>query len=99
MLRFASAVMVPSDGYAAILKLETDAPDFGGRRLVGHDIKHVIEWWLTRGTPPAFDDVAVGAYLLNPARTSYRLAEVSVKWTGLPAGITSLLTLATCWSG
>jgi DNA polymerase I len=72
---------------AAILKLGTEAPDFGGRRLVGHDIKHVVEWWLTRGTPPAFDDVAVGAYLLNPARTSYKLAEVSAELLGEGPGL------------
>ena len=72
---------------AAILKLETEAPDFGGRRLVGHDVKHVVEWWITRGTPPAFDDVAVGAYLLNPARTSYRLAEVSAELLGEGPGV------------
>jgi DNA polymerase I len=76
----------PAPG-AAVLKLETEAPDFGGRRLVGHDVKHVIEWWLTRGTPPDFDDVAVGVYLLNPARTSYKLADVSAELLGEGPGL------------
>jgi DNA polymerase-1 len=62
---------------AAVLTLGTVAPDFGGRRLIGHDVKLVIEWWLSRGgIVPLFEDTAVGAYLLNPARTSYKLDEV-----------------------
>jgi DNA polymerase-1 len=76
----------PAPG-AAVLKLATEAPDFGGRRLVGHDVKHVVEWWLIRGTPPDFDDVAVGAYLLNPARTSYKLADVSAELLGEGPGL------------
>ena len=36
--------------------------------------------------PPAFDDMAVGAYLLNPARTNYKLAEVSAGAPGRGAG-------------
>jgi DNA polymerase I len=76
----------PAPG-AAVLKLAPEAPDFGGRRLVGHDVKHVVEWWLIRGTPPDFDDVAVGAYLLNPARTSYKLADVSAELLGEGPGL------------
>src|SRR4029453_19476431 len=71
----------------AVLKLAPEAPDFGGRRLVGHDVKHVVEWWLIRGTPPDFDDVAVGAYLLNPARRSYKLADVSAGLLGEGPGL------------
>jgi len=72
---------------AALLELGANAPDFGGRRLVGHDIKHVIEWWLARGVPPRFEDTAVGAYLLNPARTSYRLDDVSAELVGEGPGV------------
>ena len=73
----------------ALLELGANAPDFGGRRLVGHDIKHVIEWWLARGVPPQFEDTAVGAYLLNPARTSYRLDDVSAELVGEGPGVTA----------
>ena len=72
---------------AALLELGAQAPDFGGRRLVGHDIKHVIEWWLARGESPVFEDTAVGAYLLNPARTSYKLDEVSAELLGEGPGL------------
>ncbi len=82
----ALGVYHPAAG-AAILRLETGAPDFGGRPLVGHDIKHVVQWWLARGTPPAFEDTAVGAYLLNPARTSYKLDEVSAELLGEGPGL------------
>src|SRR5262249_39577830 len=50
---------------AAVLTLDKTPPDFGGRRLIGHDAKPLVEWWMARGTPPVFDDTAVGAYLLN----------------------------------
>src|SRR5215470_9069462 len=72
---------------AAVLTLEKTAPDFGGRRLIGHDVKPLIEWWMARGTPPAFDDAAVGAYLLNPARTSYRLVDTSAELLGTGPGL------------
>jgi len=73
---------------AAILTLGPDAPDFDGRKLIGHDVKHLIEWWLARrGTPPAFEDTAVGAYLLNPARTNYKLDEVCADLLGEGPGL------------
>ena len=82
----ALGVYHPAAG-AAILRLEGGAPDFGGRRLVGHDIKAVVQWWLARGTPPPFEDTAVGAYLLNPARTSYKLDDVSAELLGEGPGL------------
>ena len=80
---------------AAVLTLGTVAPDFGGRRLIGHDVKPVIEWWLSRGgIVPAFEDTAVGAYLLNPARTSYKLDEVCAELLGEGPGLAAPGTLA-----
>jgi DNA polymerase I-like protein with 3'-5' exonuclease and polymerase domains/5'-3' exonuclease len=77
----------PATG-AAVLTLGTVAPDFGGRRLIGHDVKPVIEWWLSRGgIVPVFEDTAVGAYLLNPARTSYKLDEVCAELLGEGPGL------------
>jgi DNA polymerase I len=72
---------------AAILTPGSEAPDLGGRRLVGHDVKHVIEWWLARGPAPAFEDTAVGAYLLNPARTNYKLDEICAELLGEGPGL------------
>jgi DNA polymerase I-like protein with 3'-5' exonuclease and polymerase domains/5'-3' exonuclease len=72
---------------AAVLAPGPEALDFGGRRLVGHDVKHVIEWWLARGPAPAFEDTAVGAYLLNPARTNYKLDEVCAELLGEGPGL------------
>ncbi len=70
-------------------RLVLDAvPDLGGRALVGHDLKPVVEWWLGRGAaPPAIEDTAVAAYLLNPARTNYRLEEVCAEITGEGPGL------------
>jgi DNA polymerase-1 len=64
------------------------AEAIGGRTLIGHDIKPLVEWWLERGgAVPSVEDTAVVAYLLNPARTNYRLEEVSAEMLGEgPAG-------------
>jgi len=60
----------------------------GGRTLVGHDIKPLAEWWLARGGAlfPS-EDTAVAAYLLNPARTNYKLEEVCAELLGQGPGI------------
>jgi DNA polymerase-1 len=68
---------------AAQLRLDAGAPDLGARPLIAHEAKPVIEWWLARGaTPPAVEDTAVAAYLLNPARTNDRLDEVAAELLG-----------------
>ena len=60
----------------------------GGRTLIGHDVKALVEWWLARGgTPPPVEDTAVVAYLLNPARTNYKLEEVCAELLGEGPGI------------
>jgi DNA polymerase-1 len=59
-----------------------------GRTLIGHDIKPLVEWWLARGGAlPAVEDTAVAAYLLNPARTNYKLEEVCAELLGQGPGI------------
>jgi DNA polymerase-1 len=59
-----------------------------GRAVVGHDIKPLVEWWLARGgTLPPHEDTAVAAYLLNPARTNYKLEEVCAELLGEGPGI------------
>ncbi len=65
------------DAGAAWAAAEATPLDPGARPLVVHDAKPLMEWWLERGiTPPRVDDTAVAAYLLNPARATYRLDEV-----------------------
>jgi DNA polymerase-1 len=60
----------------------------GGRTLIGHDVKALVEWWLARGgAPPSVEDTAVAAYLLNPARTNYKLEEVCAELLGQGPGI------------
>jgi DNA polymerase-1 len=72
----------------AQLPLDAGLPDLGGRRLLAHDAKHLLEWWMARGgEPPAIEDTAVAAYLLNPARTSYRIEEVSAELLGQGPGL------------
>jgi DNA polymerase-1 len=59
-----------------------------GRTLIGHDVKALAEWWLARGgTLPPGEDTAVAAYLLNPARTNYKLEEVCAELLGEGPGI------------
>jgi DNA polymerase-1 len=66
-----------------------------GRRLIGHDIKPLVEWWLARGGAlPSHEDTAVAAYLLNPARTNYKLEEVCAELLGEGPGIARLGTRA-----
>jgi DNA polymerase I len=58
-----------------------------GRSLIAHDAKLLCEWWMEQGSsPPSVDDTAVAVYLLNPARTNYRLEEVAAELLGVPAG-------------
>ncbi|HXJ84467.1 MAG TPA: DNA polymerase, partial [Candidatus Methylomirabilis sp.] len=73
---------------AARVSMSDRVPDLGGRRLVGHDVKPLVEWWLARGAvPPSIEDTAVAAYLLNPARTNYRLEEVAAELLGAGPGL------------
>ncbi len=52
-------------------------PALGSRRVVGHDVKPLVEWAAAHGLPmPAHDDTAVAAYLVNSGRQSEKLAEL-----------------------
>ncbi len=76
------------DAGPALLSLGPGLPDLGGMPLVGHDIKPLLEWWQARGGRlPDYQDTAVAAYLLNPARTNYRLEEVSAELLGSGPGL------------
>ncbi len=77
------AVASPADEQGRAL-----AAALSGRTLIGHDTKALTEWWLARGgTPPPGEDTAVAAYLLNPARTNYKLEEVCAELLGEGPGI------------
>ena len=72
----AGAAMLAAADMAAALELR-------GRELVAHDGKPLLEWWLARDpAPPAVHDSAVAAYLLNPARQTYRLEEICMEVLG-----------------
>src|SRR5438105_40019 len=68
------------------------APVLDGRRLVAHDAKPLLAAWMEAGAPPpTVDDTAVAAYLLNPARATYRLDEVCMEVFGeCPQALTSV---------
>jgi len=68
------------------------APVLDGRRLVAHDAKPLLAAWMDAGAlPPTVDDTAVAAYLLNPARATYRLDEVCMEVFGeCPQALTSV---------
>jgi DNA polymerase-1 len=71
------------DAGPARLPLANVPPALVGRPLIGHDTKHLTEWWLEHGSPPAtIEDTAIAAYLLNPARTNYRIEEVAAELLG-----------------
>jgi DNA polymerase-1 len=66
----------PAAGAAWIAPADVGS-GFGGHPLIVHDAKPLIEWSLDRGLAlPAAEDTAVAAYLLNPARLTYKLDEV-----------------------
>jgi DNA polymerase-1 len=77
------AAFHPAAGAVAI------APPLGaliaasGHALVIHDAKPLLEAWLARAIgPPRLQDSAVAAYLLNPARATYRLDEICMEAFG-----------------
>jgi DNA polymerase-1 len=58
-------------------------PWLAGRSLIVHDAKPVLEACLAAAvTPPLADDSALAAYLLNPARATYRLEEICMEAFG-----------------
>jgi DNA polymerase-1 len=53
------------------------------RPLAVHDAKPLILWMLAHGvTAPAVEDTAVASYLLNPARSTYRLDDLCMEAFG-----------------
>jgi DNA polymerase-1 len=77
------AVFHPAGG-AAFVTPGADAAIAGASaELIIHDAKPLLESWLARGlTLPAVQDTAVAAYLLNPARATYRLDEICMEAFG-----------------
>ena len=70
-----------------LVAAETLGP-LAGRTLIGHDLKPLLEWWLARGEPaPPVEDTAVAAYLLNSARSNYKLEEVCAEHLGEGPGL------------
>ena len=65
------------------------AAALAGRTLIGHEAKALVEWWEAAGYPerPRVEDTAIVAYLLNPARTNYKLEEVCAELLGEGPGV------------
>ena len=75
------AVFHPGPGAAALPAGAGAA--LATRLLLAHDAKPLLEAWLAAGVEPArVEDTAVAAYLLNPARSAYRLEELSTEAFG-----------------
>ncbi|MEK6530429.1 MAG: DNA polymerase I, partial [candidate division NC10 bacterium] len=67
----------------AFFLLADGLPPLDGRLVIGHDVKLLLEWALRRGEGAfRFEDSAVAAYLLNPARTSYPLEALCLEAFG-----------------
>jgi DNA polymerase-1 len=67
----------------------TGAPALGDRPLIVHDAKPLLQAWLGAGGDdgdpariPLPEDTALAAYLLNPARATYKLDEVCMESLG-----------------
>jgi DNA polymerase-1 len=72
------AVFHPDAG-PAFLTTPGPLAGLGERELIVHDGKPLIESRLGTGEAPRLQDTAVAAYLLNPARQTYRLDEVCME--------------------
>src|SRR5438094_728643 len=60
-----------------------DGVALGGREVLIHDAKPVLEAWLGEAaTLPPIQDSAVAAYLLNPARANFRLEDLCLEAFG-----------------
>jgi DNA polymerase-1 len=77
------AIFHPGAGPAWITPGPALAP-LAERQLIAHDAKLFLEWWLGQGlgAPPAVDDSAVAAYLLNAGRATYKLDEICMEAFG-----------------
>src|SRR5256886_4174531 len=77
----AVAVFDPAAGAARLASPGDVAP--AGREVRIHDAKPLLEAWLGEGAAvPPIQDSAVAAYLLNPARSAYRLDELCLEAVG-----------------
>jgi DNA polymerase-1 len=77
-----TALFHPEVGAAAVAP-EVLAAGLGARPLRVHDAKPLIEWWLDTGAPMGLiEDSAVASYLLNPARSAYRIEDICMEVFG-----------------
>src|SRR5207245_11048860 len=75
------AIFHPAAGAARLAA--SDAVALGGREVLIHDAKPVLEAWLGEAaTLPPIQDSAVAAYLLNPARANYHLEDLCLEAFG-----------------
>ena len=75
----AGAVAQAFDTPADFARTLAEAP-LAERELIVHDAKPLVEAALAAGAPvPNVQDTALAAYLLNPARATYRLEEVCME--------------------
>jgi DNA polymerase-1 len=71
------------DAGAAVLGDVALAGGLAEHSLIVHDAKALLEWWLAHGMRfPHVEDSAVAAYLLNPARATYKLDEICMEAFG-----------------
>ncbi|MBI4637804.1 MAG: DNA polymerase I, partial [Candidatus Rokubacteria bacterium] len=77
------ALFHPAAGAASLAPEDGPLLATAGCPLVVHDAKPLVESWLAHPVePPSIQDTAVAAYLLNPARATYRLEEVCMEAFG-----------------
>jgi DNA polymerase-1 len=81
--RIRGAALFHPEAGAASVTPDALAAGLAERPLLVHDAKPLVEWWLNAGVQPGFiEDSAVASYLLNPARSAYRLEDICMEAFG-----------------
>jgi DNA polymerase-1 len=81
--RMAGAALFHPEAGAVSVPPEVLAAGLGARPLLVHDAKPLVEWWLDAGVAAGpIEDSAVASYLLNPARSGYRLDDICMEAFG-----------------
>ena len=81
--RIAGSALFHPDAGAVSVAPDVLAAGLDGRPLLVHDAKPLVEWWLAAGAQPGpIEDSAVASYLLNPARSAYRIEDICMEAFG-----------------
>ncbi len=76
-------VYIKNGNEAVVSDIDTILPSVDGKKIVTHDFKSLLRYSLQRSLAPAADfDTMLGAYVVNPSRSSYGLKTVCLEMLG-----------------